>query len=170
VRLWFETSLVKLQTSVIEFASKSINPPYITALTADYFTLASQRNAYTRQCANQRIQSPSSVQNFNFLGVMLVIVLSFTLILIAMVIERFVSLFRRFSKSDIGHFRELSSEADMNMHLLRMVLENAGINNWSQSRFGVPVVQESLAQEVILVRQGTELTKYELRAREGDVC
>lgn len=40
--------------------------------------------------------------------------------------------------------RQLASEADNNLNLLRMVLENSGVDSWTSGAWGIPVTVKNI--------------------------
>jgi hypothetical protein len=160
VQRWFETSLVKIQGSVADWISNSwttsqgdsANP--VSVENIDAMPNSPTKEAYSRQCHNQRVLSSATVQNFNFAGVLLVIILSVVLTLLGVLLEHIVRWFRRWRPSRIGEVRQLARDMDSRNHLLRMALEGVGIGKWKVGAFGIPVTSEMVPVPEPVVEDG----------------
>jgi hypothetical protein len=142
---WFDTSLAKLQSQLVGFAS---NTPslysggyYIQTAETIPDTPPGIRAAFVSQCKNQRIQSSREVQSFSVLGIGIVVSSTLLLIVLALSLEGCVAVARRESTSD----RQAAREADDKLHLLRMVLEGYGAGEeWYNGIMNVPVTDLGL--------------------------
>jgi hypothetical protein len=143
VTRWFETSLAKLQSSIVEYAQNNIDPNGSLNVLGPSDVHDDPKGlvaAMKSQCTNQRIQSAGQVQSFSALGLILVVCITFVTGIVAMALERSVTLVRN-GKISSG---ETALQADDSLHLLRMVLENEARGHdvdqgWKNSTLGVPV-------------------------------
>jgi hypothetical protein len=138
--LWFQSSLSKMQITQIQYAYKSdsyrnftIPPENTTAVPAYNAELVSQ-------CTSQKIQSSGRVQNFSFLGIMIVITSTVLLILGAAFLESCARLVRR-RRGTLDSDRAIARTADYNLDLARMAMggENQSKSGWIKSDNGVPI-------------------------------
>ncbi|WKT51599.1 hypothetical protein QSH57_016569 [Fusarium oxysporum f. sp. vasinfectum] len=153
---WFQTSLAKLQAYMIEYAFKdarSLGPYAIVTsprnLNATNSEEAAENSAALDQCKNQLVQVAAEVQNFSFLGVMIIAGVTVFLVLLDWTLESIVDMVNR-------HFRQKNLEgtaarqADNSWHLLRMAIgkpsgkdsgnEDGHAEAWMMGRWGVPVL------------------------------
>lgn len=137
---WFETSLAKMQASIVEFVAKEGNyGKYAKTNPAAKMKddPPGLRDAYLRQCRNQRVQSSREVQSFSFLGLIIVIIITVLLVIIALTLEQCVALWRRRSNSN----RKTAWQVDSKLHLLRNTLgdqSEIGVA-WRNGLLDVPV-------------------------------
>jgi hypothetical protein len=133
---WFETSLVKLQSYVVDFASNTKTYGRVITPEQTEDNPPGLRAAYTSQCKNQLVQSSSQVQSFSVLGLAIVIVLTLLLITVALALEPCVSFARRNSPSA----RRTARQADDKLHLLRMALgDRKDCAGWKTGGLSIPV-------------------------------
>ena len=144
VTRWFQTSLSKLQSLIVQFARIE------AASFAGFATLREPafyggeppafRQALQSQCGNQRVQSAGQVQSFSALGLFLVVGITVLLGVVALLLEKCINLTRRGLESRA----ETALQADEGLHLLRMVLEGTAReqdkgSSWRLSTLGVPI-------------------------------
>ncbi|KAJ6781152.1 hypothetical protein PWT90_07863 [Aphanocladium album] len=143
---WFQTGLARIQGYVVDFASNEIGlSPYAVEQSGiGNRTMVGEsagRRGYQYQCKNQLVQTAGEVQNFNFVAVVVIVVLSVFLILLDLALESIVNLIlhRRGWKSPSKRARQ----ADDKLHLLRMALGHSSGGKetaaWKRGEFGVPV-------------------------------
>ena len=130
---WFHTSLAKLQAYMVEFASNTaglghfgiVQSPYSNRITlGERSTIASQ--VLQGQYENQLIQTAGDVQNFSFLGVMIIVCASLSLVLLDCSLERIVNFVNKYL--GLGYIVKRARQADNKMHLLRMALSSPDTN------------------------------------------
>jgi hypothetical protein len=139
VTRWFTTSLAKMQSSVVEYASNEDPGPYGYIITPENFhEPPAKRDQLTQQCKTQRIQSSSKVQSFSMLGLGIVSGTAVLLILVSLSLESCIKLVER--KSTAIH-RGVARQADDKLHLLRMALGDQGEVglHWGIGTLDVPV-------------------------------
>jgi hypothetical protein len=142
VTRWFETSLAKLQSQIIQYAQNDVDPDGLLQVQGpnqfpndpEGFTTAMES-----QCGNQRIQSTRQYQSFSVLGLFIAVGITFVLGVIAGSLETLVGMIRNGKISD----RDTALQADDSRHLLRMVLQNEATDHdvdqgWQNSSWGVP--------------------------------
>jgi hypothetical protein len=145
---WFQTGLAKLQAYIVEYASNDagslgpyaeISSPY-NVKTND----SKDADAYAalqKQCKNQLVQVSGEVQNFSFLGVMIIACGTVVLVLLDWTLETIVDLLSRCCRR--GQTVAFTArQADSSWQLLRMAVGDppAHGNGWELGRWGVPVL------------------------------
>jgi hypothetical protein len=143
VTRWFETSLAKLQSYIVQFVQNDVDPDGPFKLREPSYLPDDPKGfvaALQSQCTNQRIQTTGRVQSFSVLGLFLVVFLTLVIAIIAVILEKSVSLLRDGRISS----RDTALQADDSLHLLRMVLENRAHerdvdHGWRNTPLGVPV-------------------------------
>jgi hypothetical protein len=154
---WFQTNLAMLQGHVLEFATKAGITPLPASLggVADPITaqvdpndkdLVAIRDAQRNQCYNQLVATTGLVQNFSFLGIMIIVCGSALIVLLDWSLESLVKLFARLRKTSSPSTGKLARETDGNLHLLRIALSDSGSGNedtettrWKMGFMDVPV-------------------------------
>jgi hypothetical protein len=134
VTRWFESSLVTMQTVIVEYAHNTVHP-LIRILKPDTPQLASQ-------CENQRVQSSGQVQSFSVLGLFIVVFVTFVTACVALCLESAVAFVRRFTKG--GSAKMIARQTDEKLHLARMVQEQRAYDGdedqgWTNGILEVPV-------------------------------
>lgn len=144
---WFQTSLAKLQAYVVEFASNTADlGPFGSVLSPHdrSANLSLDEAAYYQalqdQCANQLVQTVGETQNFSFLGVVIIVCVSTSLVLLDCSLERIVDYIGRCSGWE--SITRTARQADNRLHLLRMALigPTEDGNNWERGGWDVPVL------------------------------
>ncbi len=121
---------------------------------------------FNQLCLSQRIRTGSTVQNFSVLAMVLVIVLSMVIIVLSATLPSCVLSLRsrrrrRNRLSPEAEMRYLARLADEKYELLRMALENGGVERWETGKWGIPVTDDA-AKIVPRTLQGG-LGGYEVR-------
>lgn len=135
VKLWFATGLALLQGHILRFldridlSSPEVYGRYLTHVPLDKLS-GREREAADYNCHNQKITTTGQFQNFQLLGVLIVIVSCVFIILISLFLELTVGYVRRYWVSKDGQARQLAREMDNQFWLLRMSLEGAGVSGW----------------------------------------
>ncbi|KAH8880774.1 hypothetical protein GQ53DRAFT_788429 [Thozetella sp. PMI_491] len=112
---WFQTSMVKLQAYMMQYASQSDD-------LGPYGGVELPR-AFMDQCSNQLVRTSGEVQNFSFLGIMIIVCFSIAAIVLSLSVEPLLD----WSNS---HRRQLpraavARQADSMLHLLRLALPDS---------------------------------------------
>ena len=150
-------------------ASQDDSSDHVSVESIDTMPPGPKRDAYSRQCHNQRVLSSAAVQNFNFAGVLLVIFLSVGLIVLGLLLEHMVHGLRRWRPTRIGEARQLARDMDSRDHLLRMALEGAGIGGWKVGGFGIPVSSEIATIPEVVVEDGLGRYIVPISVTSGDI-
>jgi hypothetical protein len=112
---WFQTSLAKMQASVVEYAANVVDlGPFGYINTPNPNGDAIQKAAASF-CSNQRVRNVGSYQSFSFLGVMLVVCVGGVIIVISWSLDRFIEFVRRHSKKNKHDYREIARIADQKL-------------------------------------------------------
>lgn len=136
---WFETSLVILQSRIAAFPANVQNSNFSSIQSPQNFGLGSPvDDALASQCNNQRIRATSQYQNFSFLGVLLIVILSVVLIIAGLASEKVLELVRKLRGHATG-YKQSARHADDKLELLRMTLEGVRYLNWVIGSRDVPV-------------------------------
>jgi hypothetical protein len=123
VTRWFTTSLAKIQSSIIEYASNDQDlGPYAYINSPDTFNdqPPAVRTAFQAQCKTQRIQSSREVQSFSVLRFGIVLGTMAILVFTSLALDSCMKITRRWRRS-VSH-RAAARQADEKLHLLRMAL------------------------------------------------
>ena len=140
---WFQTNLAQLQAAVVGFAANAGHPGPVDAprdVTAEYVPDEAAREALERQCGSQLVRTAGEVQNFSFLGVLLVVGLCLFFIFVDWMLEPVADLLWRWTGR--GQRARSARLADDKLHLLRLALsgregESSGV--WKLGRLGIPI-------------------------------
>ena len=167
VRRWFETSLAKTQLYIFDFVSNTadLGPYGWVESVYSWNDSSGTRDALIQQCSNQRIQSAGLVQNFSFLGIMIVVCVSGLFIIVGLTLDTCVA-FARAHKGKLSesiNAKENARQADEKLHLLRMALQGAGVERWETGAWDIPVT----AEEVKVCRPEFELGIVRYRSTKG---
>jgi hypothetical protein len=129
VQGWFETSLAKLQSYVVEWAAN------LADLGPEGSVIAP-----LNMCSNQRIRNTGAYQSFSFLGLMIVICVGLTIMILSWTVEPCVSFVRRKRPHSKHDYREIARIADRKLQLQRLALTGAGYGQgWEHVLDLVPV-------------------------------
>lgn len=122
---WFQTSLAGLQGWIAGYPTSDVwNSPH--AADPGEPAAGELGKATTEACRNQLVRTAGEVQNFDFVAVMVICVISCVLILVDLVLESTVNLIGRWR--GWGSVSRQARQTDDQLHLLRMVL-NAEAQN-----------------------------------------
>jgi len=146
---WFQTGLARLQAYVVDYASNDGGGGLSRfrvaqqSVNANVANLDESNRLLREQCGNQLIQMTGEVQNFSFLGVMVIVCVSAFLVLLDWSLGSVVEFAGRFVRwaAVVGEARR----ADGVLDLLRAVLEGrARVEereaSWEHGALGVPVM------------------------------
>jgi hypothetical protein len=140
VQGWFETSLAKLQSYVVEWVanladlgpSGSVIAPSPSGNAIDLASLD--------LCANQRVRNTGAYQSFSFLGLMIVICVGLTIMLLSWTAESCIAFIRSKRPVNKHDYREIARVADRKLQLQRLALTGAGYRDgWEHVFDLVPV-------------------------------
>lgn len=135
VQGWFETSLAKLQSYVVEYAANIADLGPTGSVLAPSPDADPETQAALDQCSNQRIRNFGSYQSFSFLGLMIVICVGLTIILLSWIVEPIVAFIRSKRRHNKHDYREIARIADRKLQLHRMALQGAGhVQGWDTER------------------------------------
>lgn len=143
---WFESSLALLQWETVNYASKLIVPSphiYFQPLEESPNILPKQRPAFRSLCENQMIRSSGQVQNFSFLGLMIVVCITILLVITAASLEWCVDRAHRKKGWLSSLHKATARQADHKLHLLRMALgdESRSGVSWVKGENGMPIIK-----------------------------
>lgn len=144
LRGWFETGLASLQRAVVDFVENTwMNDDdpsgfsqYATVQSPSSFP-AEVRQQLEEQAHSQIVRSVAGYQSFITLGVGIIVVVSVSLMLTALLLS--LCMHRRWRQDDGLHHR---AEADIvygKFHLGRLALEGQGYRKWSNLEDDVPI-------------------------------
>ncbi|CAK7227575.1 hypothetical protein SBRCBS47491_006617 [Sporothrix bragantina] len=163
---WFGTSLAKVQAAIVEFAVNGqnlgpymyVDSPYAGTTSTDAFDKAVNQ-ALQNQCTAQLVQLTGFMQNFSFLGIMVVACVTVFLFVMSLSLGTIVD--------KIGHNgpARTARQTDHRFHLLRMAMGSpSGPGNaWESRAFDVPVLTqgtERFARPAPVADPNTELASY----------
>lgn len=129
---WFGLSLARLQRSVVDYAASP------TDLPQGIVVLKPLPGADQDLCSAQKIKGSTAYQNFNFVGVMLVIGFCTLIILLGLTLEYCVAACQN-SRS----YPKLAWRLDNFTQLHRMAQENAGYGRWERSQKAIPTIHQN---------------------------
>lgn len=140
VQGWFETSLAKLQSYVVEWAAN------LADLGPEGFVIAPNPAgsavdlAALNMCSNQRVRNTGAYQSFSFLGLMIVICVGLTIMIVSLTAESCVSYIRSKRQHSKHDYREIARVGDRKLQLQRLALTGAGFGDGWENAFDlVPV-------------------------------
>ncbi|KAH8692522.1 hypothetical protein GQ44DRAFT_734045 [Phaeosphaeriaceae sp. PMI808] len=152
---WFQTTLAKLQTYVVDYAANPDLENLVGRVVLHGFEPGIETDPATHEwavawrsmCTNQLVRTAGEVQNFNFLGVVLVIAASVMLVLLSLILEQLIDLITRRRRGNSLAAKQ-ARQADEQLHLLRMALKNSTAetdsgSGWELGRWGIPVLNGS---------------------------
>jgi len=134
---WFQTSLARIQAYVVDFASNAGKLGSLGTVVSPYVDRNELSMALQNQCRNQLVQTAGEVQNFHFIGIVIIVCFSATLVLLDFALEPLAGLFCKHMRRDSP--TERARQADDKLHLLRMALANGDSGDWELGKGGVPV-------------------------------
>lgn len=148
---WFGTTLAKIQASLVSYAVNGdscdlgpyiyVDSPYAgvspTIKSPTQFDI-DVNQAWQDQCRGQLVQVTGAVQNFSFLGIMIIAGVSVFLVLLGLVLGPIAD-----KVSQAGP-AATARQTDDKFHLQRMALgePSAPGNVWINRTFGVPVLED----------------------------
>ncbi|KAH8594514.1 hypothetical protein B0O99DRAFT_711884 [Bisporella sp. PMI_857] len=166
VLLWFQTGLSYVQQEMFSFVDQP--RPNTTGL--DVHSVADMdagplREAMWNMCVNQKTSSAGQVQNFNFVGLMIIICLSVFIITLALILEPCVRLFRMWRETESGRLRQRSWEMDSKYDLVRKALQGQGVRPWRKGGrkkdSGIPVIHGEQILQLSILDQDDLLPLYQ---------
>jgi hypothetical protein len=135
VQGWFETSLAKLQSYVVEYAANIADLGPTGSVLAPPPDGDAETQAALDQCSDQRIRNIGAYQSFSFLGLMIVVCVGLTIILLSWIVEPIVVFIRSKRRHNKHDYREIARIADQKLQLHRMALQGAGhTQGWDPER------------------------------------
>jgi len=165
--------LATLQDATLEWVSKpwpeegKTPSPYIVredpAVKYKQFNLSD--TYWDAQCRGQLVQSNTPMQNFSVLGLGLVIAFSALAIAAGAWLPCYVGVIRarrarRGRLRPTAETRQLAHLTDGKYHLLRMVLEGAGVEDWQLGWMDIPVSADSGALPLVKL-ESNGLTQFD---------
>lgn len=166
---WFQTTLAMVQAAIVEFASNDngVTPYAIPSTNAALRPVMNNVKEYREGCKTQLVQTAGEVQNFDLLGVLIIICISILLIFLQLTIEPLVDLVK--FRSGWQSPSKKARQADSNLHLLRMVLAGTKQSDaaWERGPLDVPVLAQDAAFERPEVVK--KLTSYGTAAKLTEV-
>jgi hypothetical protein len=137
---WFETSLAKLQSYVVEWAANLVDLGPEGSVIAPSPAVNGLSFASLDLCSNQRIRNTGAYQSFSFLGLMIVICVGLAIMILSWTIEPCVTFIRSKRSHNKHDYREIARVADRKLQLQRLALTGAGYGQgWEQAFDLVPV-------------------------------
>jgi hypothetical protein len=136
VNLWFSTGLAQLQSSLLNFLGRidqtdsGTYSNYLIYQSLDDMASGPEKDAAYKNCHNQKIVSTGQYQNFDFVAVLTVVLLSLLIALASLILEPCIQLSRRRWVSKEGQVRQYARTFDSKFWLLRMALEGIGVGTW----------------------------------------
>lgn len=131
--------MVEYVTKNEEYNQLTILSPYKDAQTLmDSYSLSqSSISTLQSQCENQLVQNISEVQNFNLVGVILIVVITVLLTILNYTMESILDLISAMRHGkDHNSASKCARQADDKLHLLRLALP--GEIGWELASSGVP--------------------------------
>lgn len=142
---WFQTSLARLQASVLEYVYKADLDPALTVwgpygLAPNPTQTIGTIKAYQDQCRSQLVQTAGEVQNFSFLGVMVIVCVSVILMLLNLLMPSILKLVNRRKRWSSPAHR--ARQSDDKLHLLRNAISSGGnAARWELGAWDVPIIR-----------------------------
>jgi hypothetical protein len=172
---WFQTTLAKLQGYVVEYASNAADLGRYGQVTSPYNKYSSNGTetalwaVLADQCANQLVRTAGEVQNFSFLGTMLIVCLSVFLVLLDLTIQSLVETgFRAVGKKSTANNSRVARQADEKLHLLRMALGGGPQGDtiiWEKGKLDIPILSSKEAagmkfERPVITDESSQLASY----------
>ncbi|KAH8646918.1 hypothetical protein BX600DRAFT_443886 [Xylariales sp. PMI_506] len=137
---WFQTNIVKLQQYFNEYASQSGDlGPYGSVHSPSDGFIPAESQVLVEQCGSQLVRTSGEVQNFSFLGIMIIVLFSIVMFMLNIFMESILGLYYKLT----GKFppQAVARQADTMLHLLRLALPSSGEGaaGWEAGSWGVPV-------------------------------
>lgn len=142
---WNAISLARIQAAVLEYATGPIN---VVEQGGQIAKPASNDTVGQNICKRQLIFNVAGYQNFNMLGVMLILILSSVLVVLSWVLDIVVGWIQ--ASMGRNHAR-LSWVEDGYLQLQRMAYEGAGHVGWKGSAENVPITRGRTREEQVLM-------------------
>lgn len=132
---WFGVSLALLQQRLIQYMS---GPTDVLSMGAD---IIKPTNPIAKSlCGRQTVNNISGYQNFNTLGVIIILVTTTVLIILGLCIDTVGGYVQKLMKT---HYARLSWTTDGYLQLQRMAYEGAGYGQWEGCSTYQPVISDS---------------------------
>jgi hypothetical protein len=140
VQGWFETSLAKLQSYMVEWTANLADLGPLGSVIVPSPAGGPVERASLDMCSNQRIRNTGAYQSFSFLGLMIVIGVGLTIMVLSWTVESCVSFVRSRRPHGKHNYREIARIADRKLQLQRQALTGAGYGQgWEHVFDVVPV-------------------------------
>lgn len=164
---WFQTGLANMQQRVVDYVDNpwAADPSVLLAVQPPQTWDNDTKDALTRQCSQQRVQSTNQYQNFSFVGVVVVLVVSVALIVLSWFLEGCVNKPRKAADAKYHH-KYQAYRADGRLQLLRAAHERAGYAGWQHLLVEIPHRSTDLG--MLLHPRGQVSESVHGRAREID--
>ena len=125
------------------------------------------REAMWNMCVNQKTSSAGQVQNFNFVGLIIITCLSLVIITLALILEPCVRWFRMWRETELGSLRQRSWEKDSKYVLSREALQGQGVGPWRKGGrkkdSEIPVIDGKQIPQLSIPDQDNLLPLYQLK-------
>jgi hypothetical protein len=140
---WFQTSLAKLQAYVVDYAS---NTGGLSRFGAVESPNSNRTNLGGNQimrdhCVNQLVKTTGDVQNFSFLGVMVIVCFSAFLVLLDWSLEPIINFASRLTKSAAVVRETRQADGKLNLLLAARGGQMAGSgSSWERGAWAIPIL------------------------------
>jgi hypothetical protein len=142
---WNAVALARIQVAVLEYATGPIN---VVEQGGEIIKPKPDDKVGQNICRRQLILNVTGYQNFNMLGVMLILIVSSVLIIIGWTIDTVVGWIQGWMGK---HHARLSWVQDGYLQLQRMAYEGAGHTGWEGSADDVPFTRGRTRKEQVLL-------------------
>ena len=143
---WFQTSLAKLQAYVVDYASNSVGLSQFGTVESSFSNRTNlvQNQVLESQCANQLVQTTGDIQNFTFMGVILIVCFSVFLVLLDWSLGMIIDLASRRVRS--ASVLKETREVDEKLHLLAAARGSraTGGTDWEREAWAITVLDPTL--------------------------
>jgi hypothetical protein len=139
---WFQTSLAKLQAYVVDYASNTGGLSRFGAVESPNSnrTNLSDNLIMRDHCVNQLVQTSGDVQNFSFLGVMIIACFSVFLVLLNLSLEPIINFASRLMKSAAVIKEARHADDKLNLLLAALGGRMAGGSSWERGIWAIPII------------------------------
>ena len=137
LKLWFSTSLARLQGEVLSFVVKDIDglAPYAAPSEPTWIS------SFEAVCNNQIIRNMGGYQSFSMLGIILIIVLGVIIVITSLCIDSAVGLLRRRFGWQV--YKETDWRLDFMLQQQRLAFESGNQAVWVGQDETIPVTEHS---------------------------
>lgn len=142
---WNAIALARIQATVLEYATGPIN---VVEQGGKIIRPTSDNKVGQKICKRQLIFNIAGYQNFNMLGVILILVISSAFVIVSLVLDIVVGWIQGWMGK---HYARLSWVEDGYLQLQRMAYEGAGHVGWKGSADNVPITRGRTREEQVLM-------------------